>query len=190
MERERRSFWSSSCFHWFFAAACDRNWSCSHDWPLLPVALADPESSVFMVFPTWTSKWQHFLVSIHVLVCSAPIPKHQHPWLAAEPPSLSHTHPSSHSKILCRPRSQPRPSWWVTLLSLVCVSVTHVSWNILSCERGFNNAAGKDQTYLSSLLPDQHPNATWYPIERLLLGCERSHITLPRVVGTNLPEIP
>ena len=62
---------------------------------------------------------------------------------------------------------------------------------ILSCERGSNNAAGRDWTFLSPLFLDLYPKPALSPVECLfLLGDERSHIALPRVAGITFPERP
>ena len=60
---------------------------------------------------------------------------------------------------------------------------------ILSCERGSNNAAGRDWTFLSPLFLDLYPKPALSPLECLfLVGDERSHIALPRVAGITFPE--
>lgn len=126
------------------------------------VALADAESSMFRVVFIWTSKLQHSLVHTHLLVCTAPIPKHQqHPGPTAAPPSFSHTPFPPHWNPVLGPHLSSDLHDEILFECLVCVFCKQMLvGTILSCQRGSTNTAGKDQALLFTLLPDVYPEAT------------------------------
>lgn len=120
-ERERQSFWSLSCFHWFCCCSIAIEMGpvvmtdlCSQ------VVLADPESLVVTVFLPWTSKLQHSLAHTHLLVCLALLPKHQHSGPTAGPPSFSHTRFPTHWNPMLDPHLSPDLHDEILFECLVC----------------------------------------------------------------------
>lgn len=194
MERERRSFWWFIGFHWLCCCrlavatgpvvmtTCAPRCPC---WSRVLGVRGFPHLDFQVtIFFTW-----------HACVCLHSQPLFQSTSTLSRELGLlalaTHTLPQPWKTKLCGAHILAQTSWWLTLLSvLFCLLLAHVSWNILSCQRGASNAAGKDQTFLSPLLPDLYAKATCYPMEYLSLGPGRSRNAFPTVAGTNLPVIP